>query len=175
MFLHTKLSLLSKCSSLHSNVSRPNPLLKLDVMLCWLDKVWQKAVTCVVSCLGSGTTSLFLCESVSGFCFYGSMHKGMMCSGYASTLQTTNQGFPCKCLNMVKSLLPPQNSTWAFSLLWSPDQICFLPALCECLSPLLPEGWRKSCTFPEIPPEPFPPRSSDQTCPLRARHGLAQW
>lgn len=92
-----------------------------------------------------------------------------MCSGNACVPQTTNQGSPCKCLNMVESLLPPWNSTWAFSFFWSPDQTHLLPALCECLSPTLPKGRGKSSNFPEIQPGPSPPSSLDQICPSNLR------
>ncbi|CAE1276154.1 KRAB [Acanthosepion pharaonis] len=54
---------------------------------------------------------LFLWTHVQG------LGWGMMCSGYVSAPQTTNQGSSCKCPNMGEHLLPSWDSTWAFSSL----------------------------------------------------------
>ncbi|CAE1266145.1 unnamed protein product [Acanthosepion pharaonis] len=51
--------------------------------------------------------------------------------------------------------------------LWSPDQTCLLPALCEYFSSSLSEGM-ESLRLPEIPPGTYPLWSPDQTCLLPA-------
>ncbi|CAE1312824.1 unnamed protein product [Acanthosepion pharaonis] len=98
----------------------------------------------------------------------------MMYFENGSILQTTNQGSLYKCSNMgspssLLGILPEPSPS--FSHLIKP--VFFLFCV-KCLSPSLPEGHGRSCTFPEIPPEPFPLCSLDQTRPPRARDGLAQ-
>ncbi|CAE1286260.1 GOSR1 [Acanthosepion pharaonis] len=129
------------------------------------------ATCCHVGCLSSGgwnDLSAIVSRISSLFCFTEHEQRlcwGMMCPGYASVPQTTNQSSPCKCPNMGKHLLPPCNSTEAFYLFWSPDQIRVLPARHKGLSPSLPEGRKNTSAFFRTPPRPFPPWSPDQLLP----------
>ncbi|CAE1299797.1 unnamed protein product [Acanthosepion pharaonis] len=83
----------------------------------------------------------------------------MMCSGYASVPQQPITALPA---NVQILGAPPSSLKFYLGLL--------RPALCECLSPSLPEECGKFSAFSEIPPGASPPWSPDQTCPLRAKH-----